>query len=227
MRRELALEDFPKLESPFEREKIGGTYQCIPKIRKEYTWVWTEDCLATEKLDGTNVSAYIVNGNIKVIMNRKNIIDIWRSNKMFFEGVYNALSRKYIVPEQFEEIQIFGELIGPKINGNPYKLQEHIWYPFSYIKRRYCFKFWKDFIKDCKGKGEQEIFDLTSNLFKCLWSIFKRQRNMKGEVNENVGFKNSVAAEGIVFYNIKTGQICKLRRDMFGWYKGRRHKGGK
>ena len=50
---------------------------------------------------------------------------------------------------------------------------------------------------------------------------------MKGEVNENVGFKNSVAAEGIVFYNIKTGQICKLRRDMFGWYKGRRHKGGK
>jgi hypothetical protein len=30
--------------------------------------------------------------------------------------------------------------------------------------------------------------------------------------------------EGIVFHNIKTGQMAKLRRDQFDWYTGPRHK---
>ncbi|MBI4044204.1 MAG: hypothetical protein HY392_00680 [Candidatus Diapherotrites archaeon] len=45
----------------------------------------------------------------------------------------------------------------------------------------------------------------------------------RGAVNEAVVFENSMAVEGIVFYSQKTGGMCKLRRDMFAWYKGKRH----
>jgi len=30
--------------------------------------------------------------------------------------------------------------------------------------------------------------------------------------------------EGIVFHNKFTGEMCKLRVDMFEWYKGKKHK---
>lgn len=30
--------------------------------------------------------------------------------------------------------------------------------------------------------------------------------------------------EGVVFYNLKTGQMAKLRLDMFDFWKGGRHK---
>jgi hypothetical protein len=220
----MKLHDFPKLESPFEREIVNGIYQCVPKIKPEFKWVWSEDCLATDKLDGTNVSVYIESGKIKLIMNRANIIDLWKSDKRFFEGIKNALDRNYFYPEQYNEEQIFGELIGKKLQGNPYNLEEHLWVPFDYLKENYYYKFWSKFIEDeCKEKSDEEIFNKTSELFKGLWSIYKRQHNIKSDVNETVVFEGSGAAEGIVFYNKKTEEICKLRRDMFGWYKGRQH----
>lgn len=213
----------PKIKSPFVREMMNDVYQCVPKIDPDYRWVWTEDCLATDKLDGTNVSVYILNGRIKTIMNRTNVIDVWKSDKRFYDGVRNAIDRGYFVPEQFEEKQIFGELIGPKLQGNPYKLDEHLWLPLLFLKEKYYFNFWTDVVKECKGKTDKEIFDITQDVFKELWSIYKRQRGIKGKVDESSVFLNSPAAEGIVFYNTKTNEMCKLRRDMFGFYKGKVH----
>lgn len=219
----LKLHDHPKLECPFSKETINGKHQCVPKIHDEYRWVWTEDCIAVDKLDGTNVSVNIVEGKVKFILNRSNIIDIWKSGKWFYEGVRNAIDRNYIYPEQYADEQIFGELIGPKMQGNPYKLEEHLWVPFDYLKEKYAYKFWSDVVEQCKGKPDQEIFDITSETFKGLWSIYKRQHGIKSEVTEKSTFENSMAAEGIVFYNAKTNEKCKLRRDQFGWYTGRNH----
>ena len=72
-----------------------------------------------------------------------------------------------------------------------------------------------------KGMGEKEKFEKVSNIFKGLWSLYKRQKGVKGEVNEKTGFEGN-AAEGIVFYG-KDGQMAKLRRDMFDWFAGKRH----
>lgn len=217
------LRDFPKLESPFERETINGVYQCVPRVPQEFMWVWSSDCIAVDKLDGTNVSVFIQDGKIKTILNRMNVVDIWKGGKWFYEGIKNAIEREYIAPEKIKEEQIFGELVGPRINSNPYNLEEHLWIPFSYLKEHYYFKFWSDFVKECQGKSAQEIFDKTSSVFKGMWSIYKRQRRIKSEVNEDTPFEGSMAAEGIVFYNQKTGALCKLRRDMFSWYNGKRH----
>jgi hypothetical protein len=218
------LSDYPKLECPFERGNKDGIYQILPKIKDEYRWVWSDDAKAVDKIDGTNVSVHVVNGNIKTILNRSSPIDIWKSGEWFYDGIRNAIKRNYFYPQQYDEEQIFGELIGPKLQGNPYKLEEHLWVPFSYLCEKYHFKFWTDIVKECQGKTDDEIFNITSEVFKGLWSIYKRQRGIKSEVNEDTKFEDSMAAEGIVFYNIKTGERCKIRRDMWHWYAGKKHK---
>ena len=217
------IRDFPKLQSPFEREDVKGKHVCVPKLREEYAWIFSKDCLAVDKLDGTNVSVIIEDGRIKNIFNRCNRIDIWKSSKWFYDGVRNSIELGNFNPDMLNDGQYFGELIGPKIQGNPYKLQDPRWVPFNYLKEKYAYKFWEHFVDETKDLSIGEKFEKVSDLFKGLWSIYKRQRGITGEVNETTSFENSLAAEGIVFYNINTGEMCKLRRDMFDWYKGRVH----
>jgi len=232
--------DMPKLLSPFYREEINKKYVCIPKIREEFRWVFTEEAIAVEKLDGTNVSVVVKEGKIVEIWNRKNKIEIWKKgNKRFAEGVLEAIEKDYFNPEQVKDGQYFGELIGPRVNGNPYQLETHLWIPFDVLKQKLRFKFWDKLIPEFKGKSDEEIFKIVDEVFKGLWSLFKRQRGIKGVVNENVGFEG-IAAEGIVFYRkgkeinlvrhkdvpggkLTTLEMCKLRRDMFDWFKGKRH----
>ncbi len=86
---------------------------------------------------------------------------------------------------------------------------------FFLLKRKIEFKFWNKFLEEeINGKdlSEKEIFEKTSNIFKNLWSLYYRRKT--GE---------KIFAEGIVFYNKETGEMCKLRRDMFDWYEGISH----
>jgi hypothetical protein len=215
--------DFPKLECVFEKDTIDGIYQVIPKIKEEYRWVFTEDCLAVTKLNGTNTSIVIENGKITKILNRLNVIDLWKSNTWFYEGIRWAIDSKVFIPELMSDGQFWGELIGKKLQGNPYQLESYRWLPFDYLKEKYSFKFWDEIVKDCKDKSDQEIFNIVDDIFKNLWCIYKRQLGIKEEVNENTKFEG-LAGEGIVFYNKKTNQMCKLRRDQFKWFSGKRHK---
>jgi len=216
--------DFPKIESPFERQEIDGIYQVIPKLKEEYRWIFTKDCLAVTKVDGTNLSVIIENGKITKILNRMNVIDIWKSNSYFYEGIKWAINSKVFIPELLLDGQYWGELIGKRINGNPYRLEEHRWLPFDWFKEKYYFKFWEEIIKECENKSsDKEKFEVVEETFKKLWCIYKRQLGIKGEVTENMKFEG-LASEGIVFYNRKNGQMCKLRRDMFKWFKGNKHK---
>jgi len=215
--------DFPKLESPFEREIQNDKYIVVPKMNKEYEWIFSEDCIATDKLDGTNVSIIIEKNCIKEIYNRKNLINIWKDKNWFYNGLKNAIEKNMLKLKEIKDGQYFGELIGPKINGNPYNLTEALWIPFEYLRENYKYKFWDTFAKENKNKTEKEKFDVISETFKGLWSIYKRQRRIKTEVNANTVFEGTMAAEGIVFYNKKSGEMCKLRRDMFDWYKGKSH----
>ena len=66
--------DMPKLESPFKREIINGIYVCVPQIADGYDWVFEEGVVAVEKLDGTNISIEVQDGQIINLRNRKNII---------------------------------------------------------------------------------------------------------------------------------------------------------
>ena len=216
--------DMPKLESPFKREIINGIYVCVPQIADGYDWVFEEGVVAVEKLDGTNISIEVQDGQIINLRNRKNIIDIWKKgNKRFAVGVMEAIEREYIKLSNLENGMYFGELIGEMIQANPYKIERQLWIPFGILKDKCKYKFWDGVVEEMKGMGEKEKFEKVSNIFKGLWSLYKRQKGVKGEVNEKTGFEGN-AAEGIVFYG-KDGQMAKLRRDMFDWFAGKRHGG--
>jgi hypothetical protein len=212
----LYIKDFPKLESPFIRENINNKYIVTSKINLDFNWILDKNkVLATEKLDGTNVSVIVEKGKIIDIYNRKNKVEILCNKKYFrfIDGINYSLYKELFRTNKFG--QFFGELIGPTINGNAYNETNNIWIPFSYLKKTCEFKFWNKFLEqDIENKNltEKEIFDKVSNIFKNLWSLYYRRKT--GE---------KIFAEGIVFYNKETGDMCKLRRDMFDWYKGTSH----
>lgn len=197
------IEDMEKLYSPFVRELTDKGYIVTNKIAEGYEWVFEdESTMAIEKLHGTNVSIIVKEGTVMSIYNRTERIPfITKGKSWIVRGILNSKERGYL--EFLGDGQHFGELIGPKVNGNPYKLDVHLWIPFS----GFCQKHLK---YNCWGKYPK-TFESISEWFKELMPLYT---SMKGDRN---GF-----VEGIVFTH-PDGRMAKLRRDMFDWYKGRRH----
>lgn len=193
----------PKIQCPFVRKEINGQYVATPEITEGYEWVFEDDSvMAIEKLDGTNVSIIIENGKITRIFNRTGEVHFFGSGKPFIiEAIVNAYDKGYC---NFTDGQYFGEVIGPKVQGNPYKLDSHIWIPFStYAKNNLAYKSWGKYPKD---------FNTISEWFKELMPLFALRRGDKE------GF-----VEGIMFTH-PDGRMAKLRKDCFDWYTGKRHK---
>ena len=200
----MEVKDMPKIESPFKRIlKPNGDYVVTDAIEEGYEWVFEdESVIAIEKLHGTNVSIYIEDGQIKGIWNRTERLPFFnKGKKHIIEGLLNSFERGYM--EFLGDGQHFGELIGPKINGNPYRLDVHLWIPFKTFGQKHLkYKSWGKYSKD---------FKTISEWFKELIPLYA---SMKGDRN---GF-----VEGIVFTH-PDGRMAKLRKDMFDWYEGRRH----
>ena len=200
----MEIKDFPKLKSPFVRKMIKGKYIVTDEITEGMDWVFNAtDVIATEKLDGTNVSIVIEDGKITRIFNRTTEIPFFNKAKKFItEAVLNSFEKGYC---NFTDGQYFGECIGPKLQGNPYKLKEHLWIPFSsYAQTKLAYNSWGKYPKD---------FKTISNWFKDdIFSLFMRRRGV------------IMKPEGIVFVQLSTGKMAKLRVDMFDWFKGKAHK---
>lgn len=221
------LSDFPKLCCPFIRQtfkvnqddwkKYGSKFQLrepqaylvVNRINPGFEWVFDDpETIAVEKLDGTNVKILTVNGRLVAVQNRLNVIDplqVMKGKTFIVEGVFQAIGRDYVKPDG-EQV---GEVIGPKLQGNPYKLDVHLWYPFEKS------------ISDLRYKSFHEherTFENWSSWFKTgLVSRFYTKRSSK------LGLSDSVMAEGIIFYNLKRraegkSWMAKLRRNMFDWY---------
>jgi len=201
MKTEWKINDMPKLESPFVRKMIDSYYVVTSEIAKEYEWVFNDDSvMAIEKLDGTNVSIIVEDGQVKAIFNRTERIPFFNKGKQHIVlGVMEAYNRGMI--EVLGDGQHFGELIGEKVQGNPYKIQGHLWVPFNtYARKHLLYKSWGKYPK---------TFDSISEWFeKDIFSLWFRQKN-GGAVE---------FPEGIVFTH-PDGRMAKLRRDMFSWFK--------
>jgi len=198
------MKDFKKIESPFVRKVIDGYCIVTPEITPGYEWVFEdESVMAIEKLDGTNVSILIEDGELKGIANRKNPIHFFdKGASHIVMGILESNGRGYI--EALGDGQHFGELIGKKVNGNLYKIRDHRWIPFStYAQTSLKYKSWGKYPKD---------YETISGWFKELISLFSIKHG--GE---------KVFIEGIIFTH-PDGRMAKLRRDMFDWYEGRRHR---
>lgn len=198
--------DMPKLDAPFMREMHNNRYIVVDKVNKGYEWVFLDDSvMAIEKLNGTNVSIVIQEGAVIEMYNRTTRIPFINKQKQYItQGVLNAKKKGYL--EFLGDGQHFGELIGQKVNGNRYNLEGYIWIPFSTFSQKHLkYKSWGKYPKD---------FNTISEWFKELLPLYS---SMLGNRNGYV--------EGVVFTHPKTGQMAKLRKDMFVWnYENRKVK---
>ena len=218
------LTDFPKIECPFVRKTFAvdkedfkrhgrklklrepSVYLVTNEINPEFEWVFEDpDTIAVEKLDGTNVKLKTEGGRLINLQNRKNVIDplqIMKGKTFIVEGVFMAIQKGLVEDNAIQA----GEVIGPKLQDNPYQLETHIWYPFEKA------------IKHLRYKS----FHQNERTFENLSSWFKD--NLKSlHHSKRVGYENAAFAEGVVFYNLKRKEenktyMAKLRRDMFDWY---------
>jgi len=115
----------------------GLVYLTINEINPGYEWVFNDpDTIAVEKLDGTNIKVKIEKSRVSIIQNRDNdpidILNIKTDNWRFIEGVFSTLFKN---PKPDDEYA--GELLGPKVQGNPYELDSHEWYPFPATSLKY------------------------------------------------------------------------------------------
>jgi hypothetical protein len=204
----IKIEDMSKLESPFIRKEINGEYIVTPEIAEGYEWVFEdESVMAIEKLHGTNVSIVIQEGQVISVWNRTERIPFFNKGKSYIiEGLIESYKRGYV--DLLSDGQHFGELIGEKVNGNPYKIKGHIWIPFeTFCQKHLKYKSWGKYPKTFETISAWFEQDLIP-LYACM---------VQGEEGRKNGF-----AEGIVFTH-PDGRMAKLRRDMFEWYKGARH----
>lgn len=208
----IKIKDMPKIQSPFVRKVINGEYIVTDEVTEGYEWVFEdESVMAIEKLHGTNVSIEIRDGQIVGIWNRTERIPFFCKGKGFIvKGILNSFDKKYM--EFLGDGQHFGELIGPKVNGNPYKLEENLWIPFeSYGQKHLAYTCWGKYPK---------TFESIREWFKELMPLYNLRIHGKTDPLVDAHF-----VEGIVFTH-PDGRMAKLRGDMFDWFEGRRHNGG-
>lgn len=203
----------PKLESPFVRKNINGIYVVTPKISKGYEWVFEdESVIATEKLNGQNMSIYIKDGMITHLWSKgRRIFPFARlpDKRVFIDAILNSYDRGWI--EFLSDGQHFGEVVGIGVEGNQYRLKEVLWIPFeTFVKENLVYKSWGKYPK---------TFQAISDWFKeGLMPLFSPMMHGLKNVPED-----AKEVEGIVFVH-PDGRMAKLRCDMFDWYKGVRHK---
>lgn len=204
------IKDFSKIKSPFYRGD-DTKWRVIDKIPDNMKWVFEDDgVMATEKLDGTNIGFRIEGGRVVECYNRTERIEPlalkgthWRY--AFLDGLNNSIEKGWIDKLEGDRVH-YGELIGPYINGNPHQVDKHYLVPFEYLKIHCCWRTWQE-------NTYPKTFEMLSNWLKSddFFSLFSRRL---------IGKK--ISSEGLVFHH-PDGRVAKLRRDMFDWYKGRRH----
>ena len=221
------LSDFPKLHCPFIRQtfkinpdhfrqsgrkhglRAPEVYLVVDRVNEGYEWVFDDsETIAVEKLNGTNVKLKTEKGRLVALQNRKNVIDpleIFHGKTFIIEGVLRSVGKGYVK----EDGEQAGEVIGPKVQANPYKLEMHEWYPFDKAVGDLSYRSFTEHAR---------TFDNWSAWFKdYLFSRYYTKRASK------TGAEDKLFAEGVVFYNLKRKAegkmyMAKLRRDMFPWF---------
>lgn len=194
--------DFPKLKSPFIRHEGKVT----PEFEPGYEWLYDRGVCAVDKLHGTNICVHVSDGELDAIDNRdtriiqNGTITLKGNGLKFLTGVINAAQRW-----KLEDGHHYGELIGPDINSNLHGASDYLFVPFNYLRNK-CH--WHSWVQNKYPKD----FNSISEWFKELPSLFSKRI-----------YGKDVLAEGLVFYH-PDGRMCKLRRDMYEWYSGEKHK---
>lgn len=206
------IERFPKLNSPLVREETDQGYVVTEEVQEGHEWVFEEaeenHVIAAEKLDGTNCAVRWTGDDLKMWtrmgqndMNEARWLSTDRGEVV--DGILRAWRRGWIRRYADEGESLYGELIGEKIQGNRYDINGHLFVPFEYLRDKCSYQSYGDYPVG-KGPFEQWFSDGLIPLFYARW--------------HNQGFdeaEENCKPEGVVFYNRETGDMSKLRYDMF------------
>jgi hypothetical protein len=199
-------ERYPKTKAPFVRDDDGIVQD---KIKEGFEWVFEkESVIAVEKLDGQNVAVtFNDQGEITGIYSREgDEKSVKKGDVEFFEGVSRAMELNW--DEYLDEKVEYGELVGPRVKGNPYDLDKHFWVPFKRANEKLKFKSWGKYEKDYESISNW----LNPDIFGLPPLFYSNRHGVDFETAKEEGY-----TEGIIFYDKETGKRAKIRTDMFPW----------
>jgi hypothetical protein len=224
---------FPKIGSLYNRESKDDSSKSYvtPEVNSEYLpWLRDNQIIVAEKLHGTNAAIRMEHGDViesavrhgNREMNRLNPFGS-ESHRSITRGIQNSIEESFLY--QFENGWVFGEVVGPNFNSNPYNLDRHLFIPFDWL-REHCY--YDDFPNNLDFHNVREWMRTD------IYSKFKSR--IEGLKPEDASIKNGHFVEGVIIINADlTGSIrpnniqtkktskyksiatnmCKLRRDMF------------
>jgi len=244
-------ERFPKIESPYHRGETGAGDYVIEGApmgpdnyaRSEFGWVFDRadevDCI--EKLDGSSMALRIgehEHGGLSVTdvstrmgSRSMNPVDPFgpRTNHHYVaRAVQNSVRRGYTdwCAQSFGLGWFYGEAIGPRFQGNPHDMDEHLFVPFDWLRDKCRYRSYgehpTDFesIKDWFRGGENGLFSLFAS-------------RMHGQDLESSRPDHGTFVEGVVMVHPDhdgrihpddltirpdgrgVNELAKLRRDMW------------
>jgi RNA ligase (TIGR02306 family) len=115
--------DEERIQNLFNKYKQNGTFT-------KYNW------RVSEKLDGTSFSCLLNEEDEFIVCSRNHIVTensvVYQDHMLENDNVYTAVAKKYKLEEKLRDVKskynlnlaIQGEIIGPGIQGNSYKLNE-------------------------------------------------------------------------------------------------------
>lgn len=223
---------FPKIESPFKRhENAANEYVVYDEWNVDPDW-FKNQTYAIEKLDGTNCAIYMEDARVQDVFTRMgaasmNYVHPYPSStnhRRINEAVMNSIDRNFI--RDLHDGYHYGEVVGPKIQGNPHELEERLFIPFRYAFENLRYKSW--------GEYGQDMEDISEWFESELFSLFYSR--IHGVSLDESSVTNGTFCEGVMFtdqsipysYDWDAGfplaeNFAKVRRDMFEWYSGSRH----
>ena len=191
----------------------SGRYVVTPTLDQDYLWVIHDPfVIPVEKLDGTNVSIVIEDHIIVRAYNRMNPIPMDKNHRLW-QGIQNSINNQTISEyiDTLEDGQYFGELIGPGIQSNAMNLKEKLWIPFNSFGRMNL-SYQDSWMKIDKSYDSIRTW-LRNDVRSKLYQILHPESEEK------------IIPEGVVFHRPLTGEMSKLRSDMFDfWYEDPNHR---
>ncbi len=116
--------NFPSFIPKTDQERIQNLSKVLSELWSTNDWQWE----VTEKLEGSSLTAYCYEGEVGVCSRN---IDLKEDD----DNAFWRVAKKYDIPTKLKElgrnIAIQGEMVGPSIQCNIYKLNETDFYVFD------------------------------------------------------------------------------------------------
>ncbi|GAA2490649.1 hypothetical protein [Streptomyces longisporus] len=128
-----------KIPTLFERD---GDFRVVNRPRVECAWVFDGEGTPTEKLDGTNVRLTVRAGRLVRVEKRRNPSKLQKSQGIkdgwYVDTVEGAAEDKWVLAAarntdvtSWPDGEHSCEALGPRIQGNPLRLDDHRCVPFN------------------------------------------------------------------------------------------------